>query len=145
MSFEPHMPRPSPNPANHSAFDVCVSCGFGVSPLLQDAHLDGNRKNNAPENIARLCPTCHFCHDTGLLDTEVVLRGKQLVAERRAVPDAARLHDQLGWAWREGLAVVDWSLLHKGAQVRGGLKNKRKAAGRKAARTRKANLLIVAE
>ena len=38
----------------------CADCGFDEIPaILMFHHIDGDRVNNKPENIARLCPTCH--------------------------------------------------------------------------------------
>lgn len=53
---------------------LCVVCGFGVAAVLEVAHLDQNRKNNAISNLALLCPNCHKMHDIGLLPTDVVCR-----------------------------------------------------------------------
>lgn len=46
----------------------CVRCGVGDRPrglrtALEVAHLDGDVTNNAPENRATLCNTCHKAHD----------------------------------------------------------------------------------
>ena len=60
------------------AFDayaaICVHCGFGIREVLEVAHLDGNRANNSPSNLAILCPTCHRMHDIDLLPTDAVVR-----------------------------------------------------------------------
>lgn len=53
-------------------YNLCVVCGFGIAPVLEVAHLDQNRKNNAVENLAVLCPNCHKMHDIGLLPTQVI-------------------------------------------------------------------------
>ena len=38
----------------------CEKCGFDAQPkILGVHHKDGNRKNNAMENLAVLCPNCH--------------------------------------------------------------------------------------
>lgn len=44
--------------------DTCVECGTGSEwngkPLTLDLdHIDGNWKNNLPENLRLLCPNCH--------------------------------------------------------------------------------------
>lgn len=36
---------------------------FGTHSQLERAHLDGDRSNDAPENVAVLCRTCHRKHD----------------------------------------------------------------------------------
>lgn len=53
-------------------FNLCVVCGFGVQAVLEVAHLNQDRKDNAVENLAVLCPNCHKMHDIGLIPTEVV-------------------------------------------------------------------------
>ena len=63
-------------------FDVntCVMCGFGVPEILEIAHLDQDRKNNAIENLAPLCPNCHKMHDLHLIPTKVVIEMRDLKA-----------------------------------------------------------------
>lgn len=46
----------------------CARCHCGDQPLglhsnLERAHLDGDPSNDAPENVAVLCRTCHRAHD----------------------------------------------------------------------------------
>jgi 5-methylcytosine-specific restriction endonuclease McrA len=53
-------------------FNLCVVCGFGVQSVLEVAHLNQDRKDNAVENLAVLCPNCHKMHDIGLIPSEVV-------------------------------------------------------------------------
>jgi hypothetical protein len=36
---------------------------MGTYSQLERAHLDGDRTNDKPENIAVLCRTCHRAHD----------------------------------------------------------------------------------
>lgn len=46
------------NASNKKLF--CVRCGWNDFPgVLEYHHIDRNRKNNKPANIAVLCPTCH--------------------------------------------------------------------------------------
>ena len=52
---------------------ACVYCGFGVAEVLEVAHLDCDRSNNAMSNLALLCPTCHRMHDLDLIPTEVIV------------------------------------------------------------------------
>jgi len=52
---------------------VCAHCGFGIRDVLEVAHLDGNRANNVPENLAILCPNCHKMHDLDLISTETII------------------------------------------------------------------------
>ncbi len=38
----------------------CNRCGYArFTPVLRVHHIDRNRKNNKPENLEILCPTCH--------------------------------------------------------------------------------------
>lgn len=39
---------------------VCIACGYDRSNrVLQVHHIDKNKHNHSPENLAVLCPTCH--------------------------------------------------------------------------------------
>lgn len=41
----------------------CERCGYNIHPeILEVHHRDGNRKNNALENLEILCPNCHDWH-----------------------------------------------------------------------------------
>ncbi len=51
----------------------CWYCGFGFSQILEVAHLDGRRENNAVANLAILCPTCHKMLDLGLISKRIVI------------------------------------------------------------------------
>ena len=49
------------------ANNKCTICGFNESradgtSILQIDHIDGDRKNNAKENLRVLCPNCHAVH-----------------------------------------------------------------------------------
>ena len=50
----------------------CAHCGFGVKDVLEVAHFDQNRANNAIDNLAILCPNCHKMHDLDLIPTKVI-------------------------------------------------------------------------
>ncbi len=60
------------------AFDhyapICAYCGYGVPEILEVAHLDGDRRNNAVENLAVLCCNCHKMHDIGLIPTDTIVQ-----------------------------------------------------------------------
>lgn len=92
---------------------ICAYCGFGVPEVLEVAHLDGARSNNAVENLAILCPNCHKMHDIGLIPTTVVIEMRD--RERR----------------------VDWGIRMKDAGMKAAQPRKRKSAARKAWETRK--------
>ena len=72
----------------------CVYCGFGVAAVLERAHLDMNNANNAHDNLATLCPTCHRMHDIGLIPTD-------FIKQRRDDPPK-----------------TDWSKLYKDAPIK---------------------------
>jgi len=45
----------------------CVACGYDRSDkVLQVHHIDKNRNNNKPSNLAIVCPTCHREIHTGV-------------------------------------------------------------------------------
>jgi len=92
---------------------VCAHCGFGLPMVLEVAHLDGDRSNNAIENLVILCPTCHKMHDIDLITSETIV----LMRDR---PKAA-----------------DWSKRMKDAGIKAARKRKRRAAARKAVATRR--------
>lgn len=92
---------------------ICAYCGFGVPEVLEVAHLDGNRRNNALANLAVLCPNCHKMHDIGLIPTAVVVE------------------------MRDRERSVDWRIRMKDAGQKAALTRKRKAAARKAWATRR--------
>ena len=37
----------------------CVVCGDRMFAVLQKHHIDGNNKNNKPDNLCYLCGSCH--------------------------------------------------------------------------------------
>jgi len=52
---------------------VCAHCGFGIPDVLEVAHIDGNRSNNAVANLIILCPNCHKMHDLDLISTPTII------------------------------------------------------------------------
>lgn len=99
------------------AFDnyppICAYCGFGIPEVLEVPHLDGNRENNALDNLAILCPNCHKMHDIGLIPTEIIIEMRD--RERR----------------------VDWSKRMKDAGRKAAATRKRRAAAIKSWETRR--------
>ena len=99
------------------AFDhyapICAYCGFGVPEILEVAHHDGDRDNDALENLAILCSNCHKMHDIGLIPTPTVIEMRD--RERR----------------------VDWSKRMKDAGAKAARTRKRRAAARKAVETKR--------
>jgi hypothetical protein len=96
---------------------VCAHCGFGIPAVLEVAHIDCNRQNNAVENLVILCPNCHKMHDLDLISTETITQ------------------------MRDRPKVVDWKKRMKDAGQKAALTRKRSGAARKAAETRKRNLV----
>lgn len=92
---------------------VCAHCGFGIPMVLEVAHLDGKRQNNAIENLVILCPTCHKMHDIDLINTETILQ------------------------MRDRPKQIDWSKRMKDAGAKAALTRKRRATARKAVATRR--------
>ena len=99
--------------------NLCAVCGFGIPQILEVAHLNHNRKDNALSNLAVLCPNCHKMHDIGLIPTDVV---RQL---------------------RDAKLEADWSIRVKDAGVKAAAKRRENAAklakseaGKKAWKTR---------
>jgi 5-methylcytosine-specific restriction endonuclease McrA len=103
------------------AFDayahICVHCGFGIREVLEVAHLDCNRQNNALSNLVILCPTCHRMHDIDLIPTDALRRlrdqkrkarwskltkdaAKKAIATKRKTPGGLEAAAQKAWATR---------------------------------------------
>jgi 5-methylcytosine-specific restriction endonuclease McrA len=51
---------------------ACVVCGFGISAVLEIAHINQDRGDNTIDNLAVLCPTCHKMYDIGLIPIEAI-------------------------------------------------------------------------
>jgi hypothetical protein len=109
------------------AFDhypaVCAHCGFGIRDVLEVAHIDCNRANNAISNLVILCPNCHKMHDLDLISTATII-------EMRDRPKVVQWAKHMKDAGRKAAA----SRL-KTAEAR-----KWRLAGLKAAETRARNL-----
>ena len=58
------------NAARAYPYRCCVLCGH-TSPL-QVAHLDHNPGNNAADNLAWMCPSCHWNYDSDLLPVKAI-------------------------------------------------------------------------
>jgi len=92
---------------------VCAHCGFGILDVLEVAHLDGDRSNNDPANLAILCPNCHKMHDLDLISTATIIemrdRPKVVVWAKRmkdAGAKAAKTRlDRAKWKARAAKAV----------------------------------------
>ena len=68
----------------------CAHCGFGISEVLEVAHLDGQRYNNDISNLVLLCPTCHKMLDLDLISTNTMI---QMRDRPRVVRWAKRMKD----------------------------------------------------
>lgn len=102
----------------HYERECCVICGLQGSALLEAAHLDHDAANNAPENLAWLCPTHHRMFDACYYPTEVIR--------------LQRDH------WQNG-GFPNHKARMKNAGAKAALTRKRSAAARKAVATRQAN------
>jgi 5-methylcytosine-specific restriction endonuclease McrA len=73
------MHNPAPKRINYRklAFEhyppLCAHCGFGIEEVLEVAHIDCIRANNAVSNLVILCPNCHKMHDLDLISTEMII------------------------------------------------------------------------
>jgi 5-methylcytosine-specific restriction endonuclease McrA len=94
---------------------LCVHCGFGIKVVLEVAHLDGDRSNNAINNLAILCPTCHKMHDLDLISTPSII------------------------AMRDDPKIVNWSKRMKDAGQKAARTRALRAAAKKAVITRRLN------
>jgi HNH endonuclease len=94
---------------------VCAYCGFGIKGILQVSHLNHNRKDDSPENLVILCPTCHKMYDANLIPKEILV------------------------LLRDNPQKIDWSYSMKDAGEKAAKTRKARAAGRKAAETRLRN------
>jgi hypothetical protein len=108
-----------------AAYDpLCACCGFGISSVLEVAHIDGNRSNNDLGNLVILCPNCHKMHDLDIIPTEVV----------RQMRDRPKL---VNWRKRMKDAGVKAAMSRK--KRLGALQRKRRLAAKKAVATRRRN------
>ena len=94
---------------------LCVVCGFGVEAVLEVAHINQNRSDSQPHNLALLCPNCHKMLDLGLFTQTMVTE----LRDKRAKPD-----------W--GLRMKDAAPKAAATRKKNTLAKKRSAAGRKA-------------
>lgn len=83
---------------------ICAYYGFGISEVLEVAHIDCDRDNNKIENLAILCPNCHKMHDIDLISTKILIEIRDREKE------------------------VDWSKRMKDARRKAANTRKRKAA-----------------
>lgn len=116
-----------------SAAAGCCLCGLAVEVLTETAHVPNRRA--APTETARLCILCHRAYDVGLMtDEEIKAAREQWLSGQGAPYTPLELHGL--WASRE----PDWDRLHQGAQKLGGARLRRRAAARRAWRTRRERL-----
>jgi HNH endonuclease len=105
---------------------LCAHCGFGIPSVLEVAHIDGSRANNAPSNLVILCPNCHKMHDLDLISTATIIHMRdrpKIVTWSKRMKDAGK-KALLTRKLRESKTRRKWRL-----------------AGFKAAETRRKNLL----
>ena len=111
----------------------CCLCGMPVEALVETAHVPDRK--TAPDETARLCVLCHRAYDLGLMKTEEILTARNAWLQGKG---PLYTHNELVAIWFQ--RPVDWSLLHKGAQKKGGRKLANRARARRAAETRRARL-----
>jgi hypothetical protein len=51
----------------------CTLCGYNIEQVLQVHHRDGDRSNNAIDNLDVLCPTHHQEYEVGLRNYNLVV------------------------------------------------------------------------
>ena len=105
---------------------LCAHCGFGIPDVLEVAHIDGNRANNAISNLVILCPNCHKMHDLDLISTETIIQMRdrpKVVVWAKRMKDAGR---KAAASRRKTTEKLKWRLAGiKAAQTRA--KNKSKS------------------
>ncbi len=94
---------------------LCAHCGFGVPAVLEVAHIDCDRSNNAVSNLVILCPNCHKMFDLDLISNQTILE------------------------MRDRPKIVQWSKRMKDAGKKAAATRKRSSVGKKAAATRLRN------
>ena len=61
----------------------CWLCGLYVPSILQRAHLDLDRSNDDPNNLASLCLTCHKLQETGFVPNDIILKRRDRIEKGR--------------------------------------------------------------
>jgi hypothetical protein len=108
---------------------LCAHCGFGVSDVLEVAHVDGDRANNHLANLVILCPNCHKMYDLDLISADTIIE----MRDRPKVVD-----------WKK--RMKDAGTKAKASRLKNAAAKRRKlrAAGQKAAATRRQNEAVAA-
>ena len=119
--------------------DGCVLCGLMVQSCLTNAHIHKEFSEDAKRTF-RLCWSCHRMYDHDIISTQEVIEAENDWA-LGVWPDATAFHRQIETELESGERRVDKSRQHKFGARKAGKKIKSKNAGRKAAKTRKENLL----
>ena len=57
---------------------LCAHCGFGISSILEVAHIDGNRQNNDVANLVILCPNCKKMLKSDLISIDVIFAMRKI-------------------------------------------------------------------
>ena len=125
------------------AMDRCWFCGLDIPGVLEVAHIDQDRANDHPDNLAILCPTCHRLLDVGVIARAEIIQAKAEHLDGRRVHQPSLAHEVIAREISSGLRTVDWRLLSKGAQQRAGKTIKLKAAAKRAWITRRRNAAML--
>jgi hypothetical protein len=91
--------------------EQCWTCGVRIGQFLEAPHLNQERTDNTPDNLAILCPTCRRMHGVGVLETQTVRVARDGLLAGTYHTNVAALHQ----AFTDRLHAADWSLLQKGA------------------------------
>jgi len=98
---------------------LCAHCGFGIKDVLEVAHIDCSRANNAVSNLIILCPNCHKMHDLDLISTETIIQMRdrpKVVVWAKRMKDAGR---KAAASRRKSATARKWHLAgKKAAQTR---------------------------
>lgn len=118
----------------------CCLCGLDIECLVESAHVPD--RATAPDDVARLCILCHRAYDLALMTDEEIRSAREAWLAGADAAFAGRT-GELWSLWRG--RSHDWGRLQKGAQARAGKTIRRRAAARRAARTRAKRRSPVAE
>lgn len=114
------MARKSEGTKHSLEIDYCWLCGLFCPPILQVAHLDQDRTNNAASNLAILCPTCHRLYDVDLIPRKWIFDYRAKHRVRRSPRLVLGMWARIEAALRRG-KTANWDVLIKHGKSRGTL------------------------
>ncbi|MDP8213486.1 MAG: HNH endonuclease signature motif containing protein [Candidatus Zapsychrus exili] len=92
----PNIPTITQREVKIEARFACIACKERVSFRMH--HIDGNRENNNPENLAFLCANCHGMVHEGKISAQDLRECKRKVREENDIP--SRLAQELEYFQR---------------------------------------------